>query len=112
MPRLNDQSNVVKCTRSVQHRPDDFHPKKALFGQNDFIDILGNGSIKPHELLREMPWWLRGFKEGNELHMLQRFQAAKGESWRWNRPKKWKEVQARIDFLYKYAFFTILISHD
>jgi hypothetical protein len=101
MPRLNDQSNEVKSARVVGKRPNDFHPKKALFGQNDYIDILGNGSIKPHELLREMPWWLRGFKEGEELHMLQRMQVVKEESWRWNRPQKWKEIQSRIDFLYK-----------
>ena len=105
MPRLNDQNNQVKCALHYAPKPDEFHPKKALFGQNDYIDVLGNGSVRPYELLREMPWWLRGFKEGTEMHMLQRMQAVKGESWRWNRPQKWNEVQSRLDFLYRYDDF-------
>ena len=68
-------------------------------GQNDYIDILGNESIKPHEILKNVPWYLKGFR-GNELQMLVRQQAAKSD-WQFSRPKKWKEMQGRMDFLYK-----------
>ena len=43
--------------------------KKSTFGQNDYIDILGDGDICPVDLIRGPPW-LIGFK-GNELQRIQ-----------------------------------------
>ena len=43
--------------------------KKSTLGQNDYIDILGDGDICPVDLIRGPPW-LIGFK-GNELQRIQ-----------------------------------------
>ncbi|XP_003745602.1 39S ribosomal protein L51, mitochondrial [Galendromus occidentalis] len=73
-------------------------PKRAFFGQNDYIDILGDGSARPTDCMRGVPAWLRGF-QGNEYQMLllkrQAFQ-----HWRALRPMKYHQMNLRIKFLY------------
>ena len=90
---------VRSSQNDYRPRQFDWTEKNALMGRNDYIDILGNDSIKPYELLKDVPWWLKGF-DGNEMQMLTRQQVAK-QHWKFARPKKWKEMQGRLDFLYK-----------
>ncbi|KAK7093991.1 large ribosomal subunit protein mL51-like [Littorina saxatilis] len=78
---------------------DSWNRKRALFGQNDYIDILGDGSIKPADLIRG-PDWLIGFK-GNELQRLKRRLMFHGERLRHLYPAKYNNIQKRIFFLYK-----------
>ena len=99
MPRLN---KVEKCIPTVPLKitKDPWHKREALFGQNDYIDILGSGNLQPYQLLKNVPFWLRGFR-GNEMVRLQRRTAA-FPHWKWHKPYKWSLIEKRIDFLYKY----------
>ena len=71
--------------------------KKATFGQNDYIDILGDGSVNPVDLING-PKWLIGFR-GNELQRLQRRLKFEGNEIRAKDPTKFHDMKKRVKFL-------------
>jgi large subunit ribosomal protein L51 len=72
-------------------------PKKSTFGQNDYIDILGDGNIKPADLICG-PDWLIGFK-GNELQRLNRQLKFQGKELKAKNPNKFHDINKRIKYL-------------
>jgi large subunit ribosomal protein L51 len=78
---------------------DSWSEKYATFGQNDYIDILGNGNIKPVDLIQG-PSWLVGFR-GNELQRLLRYRRMEGGKLLGADPLKHHFLNKRIKFLYK-----------
>lgn len=102
LPRLRGEGVQTKgeLHKLVITKPDPWHRVEALKGQNDFVDILGDGSIHPVRLLTNVPKWLRGFS-GHEIHMLNRKRVAH-QDWKESRPEAWNQLKARIDHLYNY----------
>lgn len=70
---------------------------RALFGQNDYIDILGDGDVHPADLLTG-PKWLIAFK-GNELERLTRKMEWEGPRLKTFYPSEWNRVDKRIRYL-------------
>lgn len=75
---------------------------KALFGQNDYIDIFSGNLIHPTKIHYEVPFHLRGFK-GNEYQCLLRSQRMmKHGKLPYQFPSEWNKMNKRIKYLYKY----------
>ncbi len=92
-PKLNDEPLAMP-----EYKPTDrWTVKKATFGQNDYIDILGNGTVKPVDLIIG-PDWLVGFK-GNELQRLNRQIRFHGSELKAKNPNKFHDINKRIKYL-------------
>ncbi|XP_053389134.1 39S ribosomal protein L51, mitochondrial-like [Mercenaria mercenaria] len=73
--------------------------KRATFGQNDYIDILGDSNLRPVDIIKA-PAWLRGFN-GNEMQRLIRRMQYEGDKIRQLYPTHYHNNWKRIKFLYK-----------
>lgn len=78
---------------------DNWTKKKALFGQNDYIDILGDGTVHPWQLLRA-PVWLKGYG-GNELQRTARQLKMQGTFIREMFPTKYHKLTKNLNYQFK-----------
>ncbi|KAK2190432.1 hypothetical protein NP493_80g03047 [Ridgeia piscesae] len=78
---------------------DQWTEKKALFGQNDYIDIFADGAVRPVDLMKG-PVWLRGFK-GHEFQRILRQLKFEGAMLKEMYPTRYHNMTKRLFFLYK-----------
>lgn len=104
LPRPTAKQDDVGPLPLPAYRPKDtWSEKKAAFGQNDYIDILGNGNVHPVDLIKG-PKWLIGFN-GNELQRIQRQLKFEGKELKAKNSNKFHDINKRIKYLtWRYNF--------
>merc|ERR1711963_519810 len=82
-----------------------YAPKRALFGQNDYIDILGDNpdALKPHEVHYHMPKHLRGVSgyENDYQQALKLKEHVENTAIPEIRPKEYETLWKRVDRRYR-----------
>eukprot|EP00080_Pristionchus_pacificus_P016644 PDM76664.1 mrpl-51 [Pristionchus pacificus] len=100
LPRIPDCK--VPVARPAYKKREAWSDDQARFGQNDYIDILGDGTLHPALLQFHTPRWLRGFPgqhKANELIKLIHYRNLYKEKLQEHSPRRWHELQKRIKYL-------------
>lgn len=108
LPRSKDADRIISMP--IYRPKDSWSEKRTLYGQNDYIDILGDGPLKPIDVAYMVPSWLKGFR-GNEFQMLLRKRRLfKKGSLPVERPTKWEKMNKRIEWLFYHLNYRSKIS--
>nr|XP_054768157.1 39S ribosomal protein L51, mitochondrial-like [Lytechinus pictus] len=90
--------NWKKLPAPKKPEKDFWSEKRALFGENDYKDILGDGTYSLRKNVKVGPWWMRGWR-GNELQMLIRKRKLVGYQ---SGPESRHNMNKRIKYLFKF----------
>lgn len=101
MPRIDQKKfdEKLPLPNTSQLYNDRWSEKKVTFGQNDYIDIFGDGSLHPVDLING-PNWLIGWR-GNEMQRIIRRLKFGGDKLKMEDPSKYADIRRRLRYVYK-----------
>jgi len=98
MPRIKDCREPLSRPKYKVREP--WNKDQARFGENDYIDILGDCSLHPAQLQYHTPRWLRGFPgKANELVRLIHYRNLYKQKMEHSSPHRWHQLHKRIKYL-------------
>lgn len=100
LPRLKIKEKRLPC-QPMTAKEDVWSNRLARQGENDFIKILGDEDIEQHELLTNIPDWLRGYRNTDREYSVLLRRRKEFSHWRYSKPIKWQHLEQRIRFLYR-----------
>lgn len=96
LPRISEDEEKRWDNRNVYTPPNPWAQKRALFGQNDYIDILGEDpdAFRPSEVNYEQPEWLRevSVKAVPYQRLLMQKKLLEETEFPTTHPKSWSEL--------------------
>lgn len=100
LPRIAEDEEKRWDHREVFTPENPWAQKRALFGQNDYIDILGEDpdAFRPSEVNYEQPEWLREVTVNATPYqrLLMQKKLLEETEYPTTQPKSWKELNAMI----------------
>nr|XP_040583402.1 39S ribosomal protein L51, mitochondrial-like isoform X2 [Lepeophtheirus salmonis] len=100
LPRVsNDSDRINGLHLFIRENP--WVPSRALAGQNDYIDILGDEEIHPVDLMYGIPKWLRGFQGTYLQTMIRKRDMLRDTGFDKVRPKDWKQLNVNLTREYR-----------
>lgn len=104
LPRISEDENKRWDTREPYTPANPWAQKRALFGQNDYIDILGQDpdAFRPSEVNYEQPEWLREVSTNATPYqrLLMKKKLLEETDYPTTHPKSWKELNAMLGRLH------------
>merc|ERR1719320_717332 len=104
LPRISEDEERWEYG-NVYAPPNPWAQKRALFGQNDYIDILGDDpdAFRPSEVNYEQPEWMREVTVKNTAYqsLLLKKRLLEETDYPETHPKTWEELDKMVDRQYK-----------
>lgn len=101
LPRLKLKEKKLG-TMPITVKEDRWSTRNARMGENDYIKIFGDDeNIEQHDLLTNVPDWLRGYKNTDREYSVLMRKRKEFEHWKYTKPLKWLHLEQRIKFLYR-----------
>merc|ERR1719268_365322 len=105
LPRIAEDEEKRWDHREVFTPENPWAQKRALFGQNDYIDILGEDpdAFRPSEVNYEQPEWLREVHERQTGYqrLLMKKKLLEETDYPETNPKSWEELKDILKRLYR-----------
>lgn len=107
LPRMPESR--TPCYKPKIKKREPWRETQARFGENDYIDLLGNGRLHPAQLQYHVPRWLRGFPgahRANEVVKYTQYRNLYKEKLERHSPWRWHQLMKNINyFLERHNYF-------
>lgn len=96
LPRIGNDDKYRYVNQPVYEPRFNWSQSRALFGQNDYIDILGSDELHPINVQYGIPEWLRGHSGTYLQTMIKKKEMLSSSAFAHVRPKAWEQLNTNL----------------